>query len=328
MTSRNFLTLSISLLLILIAGCIPIEDCLDMDEPYTTLGTTIAYSEGNSGFLKSICHKTVKSNTHYKKERLDLATYELIKIINVLQKASSKIVDGDSRTAITYEANKLIDSLSGEKLPIFGLVYEEFNGTLVEGATIEITFINNEHSSMTTSDADGFFYFNEAPNEGGYIIVASTDEGMSGTVFSSSLSNNSSKGIEVPISSIGESVIEGQVSDSQNIGVASWVHLKFTKTGRMFSTTSDDSGYFTLSGLPNDGSAFLIAQEKDGTATGTQTVSLYSKTYAYADISLNAPQEVNNELVNGSFSQGTEGWKTIGDIKIVDRDSVFSSKGE
>jgi hypothetical protein len=158
-----------------------------------------------------------------------------------------------------------------------------------------------------------------------FVVTATDWSGATGSGQGSILPGELNASITVHVEMAGIGTIEGTVTPlelvSDNDAI---VNVYFTDTGRQYSTSVGNDGYYRLEGLQLDGTVILIGFDNDTGATGSFSSVLSQNTPSLTvNLPLKAPLTIQPELVNHGFEYGTKDWELEGTVEVVNRSQVF-----
>lgn len=198
-------------------------------------------------------------------------------------------------------------------------------GKPVPSANVVIAFGTGERLEGF-SDADGHFAFDGFASMGHFVLTASAND-LTGSVSGGVLESAPQASATVVVREAGNGVVSGTVRRHGEAVLGASVSLFFLESPAIMSVFTAEDGSFTLAGLPTDGTFTLIAYDPETQGSAAQMSYLTSsRPTQVLELSILVPESVNPEFTNGDFSSGTlAGWTADGDVRIVPRDSVFST---
>lgn len=192
------------------------------------------------------------------------------------------------------------------------------DGAPLANVAVTLEFTGDGTSFQATSDASGAFTLGDLPLNGNFILRASAP-GFAGSLSGYVLPSAPSATVTLVLAPTGSGVVSGSVLDAQGQPAArANVSVAFVETGFTASVFTDASGNYRLEGLPTDGSFLISAFEPKSVAAVAQFSYLSGgRTAQIIDLRLNPAPQVNPELTNGFFRNGSlAGWTGRGDVRV------------
>ena len=217
--------------------------------------------------------------------------------------------------------------IEGEQLPFkVGGNVTTADGGPVSNATVLLTFDSGE-KYQTLTDSGGLFTFTDFTAEGPFVLEATSSNNLLyGSLTGSVSADLPQVDVTLVAAKRGPGVVTGTVRSSTGEAVAdAAVTIIFSATSFTASTSSGPDGYFSLSGLPTDGS-FSVTAFDAATVTSGSKISFITPSNPTDELTLNLdppPVELTT-FANGSFADGTlNGWQTEGNVQVVNKGDAF-----
>ncbi|MEZ9850576.1 carboxypeptidase-like regulatory domain-containing protein [Vibrio breoganii] len=309
-----------------------VSACESLLDPFATLVQQVLEPTVNNPPQVQLCHRVANAAMHYEKQRTDKSIDELTKFINETQTSTPKFIDETNAGLLIAEAQRIIDLIKDIEDPVLGQVsggvFTFETKTPVPNALVTLSFLSEEKSYTTYSDANGLFQFDALPPNGTFIVSADDNSGGIGSVQGEVLQAALKTSVSVLLDQVGIGAIQGNITTSDGSSVMdALVTAYFPDTTRQYTVAVEADGTYSLAGMQTDGTIILIAFDNATGASGSVS-SVLTSSYSSQTINLQleVPSVINDEIINTGFSQGTTGWEVKGPVVIVDRDIIFSSQ--
>lgn len=208
---------------------------------------------------------------------------------------------------------------------VSGIVLNSEQLDVSAGAMVSLQFLGATETFETTTDADGLFELTGLPLTGAFIAQAHDALGALGSVQDSVTANSPSVTVNLVISQPGSGTLQGVaygegISDYTSV----LINAYFPDTGRSYTAQANNDGSFYLQNLSTDGTLIVIGFDNSTGASGSTSTILTPTTSSQSiALTLTPISEPHDELNNGDFSDGLNGWQYSGPVYLVDRDLVF-----
>lgn len=276
-----------------------------------------------------LCLRIRQAERHYNKGRVDKSIETMHKFINAVQREVANRLNEDQSLELSNEARKVINYLNGDDFVVVtGGVYQLDNHAAVADAAISLHFLSTNTDYSTVTDSNGLFSFEDIEADGQYIVKATTLIGEVGSSQGTALKGNQITSNVILVDLPGNAKISGVITNhDMTPAVNSLVHISFPDSGRSYSTKTNELGNYSMPQVHTDGTLIMLAFDPEsGAVNSTSSHLLENQPELTIDLTLSSIDIVNPELVNTDFSDGLNGWKTEGDVTLIDRALIFGNQ--
>jgi len=302
--------------------------CSGLPHLFETLATMVLDSAVGNPPKAQLCHRSGNAAKHHGKVRHDKAIDELHKFINDVQHSTPRHLEGAYAQALIAEAERIIGLIGGGELvlgQVGGAVYALDTQTPVAHAQVSLSFAGSDQTFATYSDGDGMFVFGGLTPSGVFVLSAEDGLGGSGSAQGSLLETELNVSALIVLDQPGNGVVSGQVAFADGtLAAQALVTLILPDTDREYLALTGSDGRYSIPNVHTDGTLIVIAFDNDtGASASVSSLILPSLPSRVVNLTLITPAVINEQLVNGGFTNGFAGWTTSGTAFIVDRELVF-----